>query len=116
MMLLHFFIVGIGGGFGSLLRYYISVKCNKHFIGTWIANVSGSILLGIIVKFYVEGTLPELAWLLIGIGFCGGYTTFSTFGNETIQLILARKTRTAILYIIASFIISIISVYLILLI
>ena len=29
-MLLHFFIVGIGGGFGSLLRYYISVKCNKH--------------------------------------------------------------------------------------
>lgn len=106
-MIVNFLLVGIGGAFGSMLRYYISMRCNKHFIGTWIANVSGSLLLGLLVKFYVADYLSEAVWLLAGVGFCGAYTTFSTFGNETIQMLLARKFSTAIIYVVSSFLISI---------
>lgn len=115
-MLASFLLVGIGGGFGSLLRYYISLKCHKHFIGTWIANISGSIFLGILVKLQLANSLSEGTWLFFGVGFCGGYTTFSTFGKETIQLIFDRKVITAIFYVFTSFFISILSVLFILII
>ena len=113
-MILNFFLVAIGGGLGSMLRYFISMKCKKHFIGTWIANVSGSILLGFITRFYVDSILMEEIWLFIGVGFCGAYTTFSTFGHETIQLMLARKVTTALLYVLSSFVITIFFVSIIL--
>ncbi|MEI3605530.1 fluoride efflux transporter CrcB [Pseudogracilibacillus sp. SE30717A] len=113
-MVFHLLLVAIGGFLGSMLRFWIANKLNKHFIGTWIANVSGSILLAIILKLFLVHSLSEEVWLAIGVGFCGAYTTFSTFGSETIQLIQAEKFRTATYYVVSSFVVSIIIVGIIL--
>ncbi|MFD2129769.1 fluoride efflux transporter CrcB [Pseudogracilibacillus auburnensis] len=109
-MMIQLLFVAIGGFFGSIIRFFISNRLNKHFFGTWIANISGSILLAILLRYYLTGTIPDYLWLLLGVGFCGAYTTFSTFGNETIQLLLAKKYQTAMYYVLSSFTLSIILV------
>jgi CrcB protein len=111
---MSFLFVAIGGFFGSILRFYISVKANKHLIGTWIANISGSILLAMAVYYHADGNLAEWVWALFGIGFCGAYTTFSTFGNETLQLILDKKYGIAAGYVGLSLAVSLFFVGLIL--
>lgn len=99
--------VALGGFLGSICRFYIANRLHKHPVGTWIANVSGSLLLVIVYRLFSMGQITETLWLLIGIGFCGAYTTFSTFGNETLKFILAQQYWEAILYVIGSFTISV---------
>jgi len=112
---MNFLLVAVGGFFGSILRYYLSFILNKRIIATWIANLSGSVLLAILAKYYLEYDFPENLWLLLGIGFCGAYTTFSTFGKETLELLLDKKYLQAMLYIATSVIVTFIAVFCILL-
>lgn len=112
--MMNILLVTCGGFFGSMARFYLSYILNKHFIGTWIANISGSILLGIIVTGQQNDMLAEWLWTLLGIGFCGAFTTFSTFGNETLQLILERKYFLVISYVLASVLLTLTIVYVIL--
>src|SRR5699024_11494073 len=112
---MNFLLVAVGGFFGSILRYYLSFILNKRIIATWIANLSGSVLLAILAKYYLEYDFPENLWLLLGIGFCGAYTTFSTFGKETLELLLDKKYLQAMLYIATSVIVTFIDVFCILL-
>ncbi|WP_040978680.1 fluoride efflux transporter CrcB [Oceanobacillus jeddahense] len=107
--------VGVGGAIGALLRYIISeymkpLKAEKGLIfpiATWMINVSGSLLLGILYELH----LPFQMWLLLGVGFCGGYTTFSTFGKEVIDLLLDKQWLPAFWYVITSVLLSIIAVW-----
>lgn len=108
---MNILLVAIGGFFGSMLRYHISIKANKHLLGTWIANIAGSILLGIFFHLRAVDTLSDWAWLLLGTGFCGAFTTFSTFGNETLQLVIDKKYGHAITYIVSSLVVSFFFVY-----
>jgi fluoride exporter len=96
---MNIMLVAIGGFFGSILRFYISQITGKHLIGTWIANISGSLLLAFIFFLQVNGQITTSVWSLLGVGFCGAYTTFSTFGNETLQLLFDKKYKTASLYV-----------------
>lgn len=108
---MNILLVAIGGFFGSIFRYHISLKTNKHVIGTWIANISGSLLLGVILRFHMTNQLSDWAWMLLGVGFCGAFTTFSTFGNETLELIFHKEYKRALLYIFSSLVISFVLVY-----
>lgn len=104
-MFLHLLFVAIGGFFGSVLRFFISNLCQKHFIGTWIANVSGAILLAYLLHLHAKSGLGDIAFYMGTVGFCGAYTTFSTFGKEVIELILDKRVVTAVSYVATSFII-----------
>lgn len=86
----------IGGALGTCLRYYLSRWISSHAwagafppLGTMVVNVTGSFILGVAFVMLFEKLPPEYQgwYLLVGTGFCGGYTTFSTFELETFQLV-----------------------------
>ncbi len=88
----HLLLIFIGGGLGSMLRYLISGYFNssetQFYLGTFLVNAIGCLLLGLLVGLSLrENTLSHEASLLLGIGFCGGFTTFSTFGMEMFTLL-----------------------------
>lgn len=107
---MNILLVALGGFVGSISRYYVSVKMPKSLCGTWIANITGSLLLAILLKLYLTGTISDFLWLLIGVGFCGAYTTFSTFGNETLVLIQEQKYKHATVYVFSSICMSLLIV------
>ncbi|WP_047979610.1 fluoride efflux transporter FluC [Ornithinibacillus contaminans] len=102
--------VAAGGFFGSILRYSVTIFFHKRLLGTWIANISGSALLAILFYYHSTAELSDLIWLFFGVGLCGAYTTFSTFGNETIHLIIAKQYKAAAIYVISSVLVSLVVV------
>ena|SRR5699024_967861 len=105
-MLLQLLFVSIGGFFGSIARYWLANELNKHVTGTWLANISGAILLAIIFRLYHNNIITESIWLILGVGFSGAYTTFSTFGKETLTFLLEKQYMNAVLYVVSSFLLS----------
>jgi len=88
--------VVIGGAFGSVCRWLISLKLNDAFpnlpLGTLLVNVAGGFLIGAVSAAFLK--LPNLdpAWrLLVVTGFCGGFTTFSTFSAEVVSMLQTGK-------------------------
>ena len=78
-------LVAIGGAAGSCLRYYAGLRFGARWTTTLWINVVGSLLIGI-----VAGAIPASGArtrLLFGVGFLGGFTTFSTFELETLSLV-----------------------------
>lgn len=84
--------VAIGGAFGASARYllggWVAARAGAGFPwGTLIINVTGSFLLCFLATLAVERyRIPPIWYILLGTGFCGGYTTFSTFSYETLRL------------------------------
>lgn len=102
-------LVGIGGAVGSIGRYYIGRWLNLragHGIpwGTLTVNVIGSFLVTLLALFLLERARPELrsAYLIFGVGFCGGFTTFSAYEWETFQLIQEGAWRLGLGYLFGS--------------
>jgi len=90
-----FLLVAVGGAVGSLLRFVVGRWVDARLTagglpwGTFTVNVAGSFILGMLALWVLERLPPEyrpVYWLL-GTGFCGGFTTFSTFEWETFQLV-----------------------------
>jgi len=108
--------VFVGGGLGSLCRYGISrimVNYNLDFpLATFIANVVSCIILGYLIGLTLKDGLSENAKLLLMTGFCGGFSTFSTFSVESFQLLQNGNTNTALLYIVVSIVVCVIGIWL----
>jgi len=108
-------LVFFGGGIGSLLRYLISKTFNAYFqhfyLGTFLVNIIGCLLIGIILGISVKGNyLSDNQTLLLATGFCGGFTTFSTFAFEKHSLITSGEFMHFAFYTIASIAIGIFAV------
>lgn len=117
-MLLKVLIVAVGAGFGGSLRYLISNLVYKYLpaffpYGTFAVNVLGSIILGLLIFGFDEKNLlhPGLK-LLIGVGFCGGLTTFSTFSFETFNLLKDAEFFLAAVNVAANLFFTIFGIYL----
>jgi CrcB protein len=96
-------VVAIGGFIGANARYIIAVQFAKWFgtnfpYGTLFVNGTGSFVLSFFVTLLGKGILVEdvYRWL-IAVGFCGGYTTFSTYTIETLKLLQMKQYTKAIL-------------------
>ena len=110
-------LVFIGGGLGSVARYLIGLKLNNFEsgipFGTLLANVLGSLFIGIILAYSTKtGLLNENHSLLLATGFCGGFTTFSTFAYENHLFIKSGDYFSMIPYLTVSFIFGIGAVFL----
>jgi CrcB protein len=111
-MLRSYLFVGLGGAAGSMARYGVSLAVNKFRTGpyplsTFLINITGSLLIGIIFGLSSRNQwLQSGGVLLLATGFCGGFTTFSSFAVENITLIQRQNSTTAIVYTALSLIIG----------
>jgi fluoride exporter len=109
---LKYLMVGIGGFLGSVLRFwlgsFIGGRLGVRFpYGTFVINVTGSFLIGMVLTVLVAKAHWSPNWrYLIPIGFIGGYTTFSTFEYETLRLFQDGQMLTAMLNITLSVVVG----------
>ena len=111
-------LIGTGGFIGSVARYlfakYIQDTLLSSFpYGTFIVNITGCLLIGLFLGLTIKGTLLPPEWrLFFTVGFCGGFTTFSTFSNESLALLRDGELLYFFLYIALSVLIGLFAVYL----
>jgi CrcB protein len=107
--------VAIGAAAGGVARYFlggmIQQRAGADFpFGTFVINVTGSLLLGFLLRYSLQsGAVSEELRLFLTTGFCGGYTTFSTFSYDTLMLVQDREYGRAGLYIAGSVLLSLIA-------
>jgi CrcB protein len=109
-------IVGLGGGAGSILRYLCQKWVYQFYPhpfpwGTFLVNIAGCFLIGVFYSLSEKSILFTPEWrLLLTTGFCGGFTTFSAFAFENLNLLKTGDTTYFFLYIIASIVLGIAAV------
>ncbi|MCP8617712.1 fluoride efflux transporter FluC [Salirhabdus salicampi] len=101
---MNWVLIFAGGALGAISRTWFGRQWNKSALpwGTWLANVVGSTLLAVLFVTYAHQGIRTSAFTLLSIGFCGAFTTMSTFSLETVQLIQANKLRSAFMYVLSS--------------
>ena len=116
-MLKTILYIAFGGAIGSVLRFLTSIFVAKfwqnHFpLATFLTNVVGCFLIGIFIGLLEKNNLTDsnLKWFLI-TGFCGGFTTFSTFGLENFNLFQSNNSFLAFAYIASSIIAGLFAVW-----
>lgn len=108
-------LVFVGGGLGSLCRYGLGLwlaPSGSFPLGTFVANLLSCIILGVLVALASRQLLsPEYRLLLI-TGFCGGFSTFSTFSYELVQLIRQAQWLASLFYMATSLLAGLVALYL----
>lgn len=98
-----FLLVGIGGFAGSYLRYFLSVQIEQKILssypfGTFIVNIAGCFIIGMLYAMTTRFNLAPEYRLFLATGFCGGFTTFSSFAYEGMTLLQDAQFLYGFLY------------------
>ena len=108
MNFMSFLLVGAGGAMGSMLRYGVALfPVNKLFpYHTFIVNILGSFLIGCLLGLLLKNTITNEAWKFLATGICGGFTTFSAFSLEGVELLQQQRYGIFLLYFLLSIILG----------
>ncbi len=115
-MLKTLVLIFIGGGVGSVMRYLVSFFTSKFItigsfpLGTLLVNIIGCFIIGVLLSQFSK--IDDTLKLFLVTGFCGGFTTFSTFSSESINLYHSQNYFLMTLYIISSVSLGLIAVWL----
>jgi fluoride exporter len=109
-------MIGIGGFIGTVCRYLLSLFVQNKFLstfpfGTMSVNIIGCFLIGIIYALSDRGNISVEWRLFIATGILGGFTTFSSFSNETVGMLRDSQYGYAILYVLSTVIIGILATF-----
>jgi CrcB protein len=109
--------IGLAGGLGALARYllarFIAERVTSRYpLGTFLINVTGSFLIGLLFSLTSHALIPTTTQLILATGFLGGYTTFSTMSWESVQLARGGSTRASLFYLSSSLFIGLLAAYL----
>ncbi|WP_319481065.1 fluoride efflux transporter CrcB [uncultured Draconibacterium sp.] len=117
-MLRTILIVGSGGFIGSVLRYLVQLFVEKGMSttfpwGTFVANMAGSFIIGIVFALAQKGNLLNAEWrMFLAVGFCGGFTTFSSFAYNNLTMLKEQTYGQFILNVGGSLFFGLLAVYL----
>ena len=115
MTMIKCLIVGAGGAIGAIGRYLIGFLPmnpeNGFPVKTFLINVIGCFIIGIIAALADKNAVNPNLVLLIKVGICGGFTTFSSFALETEGLIAKGSTGVALMYVILSLVCGVLAVF-----
>ncbi len=112
-MIKHLFLVGAGGMLGSMLRYlvFILLKNQTFPFATLAVNITGSFVIGLVAGLALRNASFDNWQLFIATGLCGGFTTFSAFSIECVELFQQQRYSAVIIYIIVSVVIGILAAF-----
>lgn len=108
IMMWNAFLVFIGSGIGGALRYLISrlfaaTVATSFPLGTITVNIVGCFIIGLVNGLFSKGQIgDEHLRLMLTVGFCGGFTTFSSFINESFMLMQTNEIVSAVMYMLLS--------------
>ena len=107
----------LGGGFGAIIRYLVIEQVNKLFLvafpfGTIAVNVIGAFLIGLLSSYLAERLdVSENIKMFLIVGFCGGFTTFSSFNIEFYQLFSNGEILSSLIYVTTTFVLTVVAFY-----
>ena len=112
-MLKALLLVGTGGFFGSIARYGVKLLTDKYLTsafpyGTFLVNIVGCFIIGLLFGLTQRNQLDNTTWLILATGFCGGFTTFSSFALENNLLLGDKLPVMAITYTLLSLVLGIV--------
>lgn len=113
-MIRNILLIGLGGALGSILRYGTSwvIGPRSFPLATLLVNIVGSFIIGLIMAYCLKNESFSDNWkLFLATGICGGFTTFSTFSLENLQLLQNGKFTMAACYTLSSLLIGMVAVW-----
>lgn len=113
---MNYLMVFIGGGLGSLCRYGIARLMSSYTglfpLATFLANAISCIILGALIAYHLKNGMGQGLRLMLITGFCGGFSTFSTFSYETFELLQNGDYTTAFANMLFSLVVCLFCIFL----
>ena len=112
-LLKNFLLVGAGGMAGSMLRYalYLLIRNHPFPMATFTVNVVGSLIIGLLIGVSSKSPGFQSLHLLLATGLCGGFTTFSAFSADNLQLLNEGRVGLMLLYAASSVLFALIATF-----